>query len=49
MRRYFDMPDAIAMVAGRSRTVLYETDAEKWSFATGVMQLIGKEKNLGFR
>jgi hypothetical protein len=41
VRRYLDMPQAVAMAVERSRVVLYDDDHSSWQYPAAVAQQLG--------
>jgi hypothetical protein len=44
VQRIFDMPQAVAMAAGRSQVVLYHDDAQAWQYPQQVAATLGWDK-----
>lgn len=49
VRRFLDMPQAIAMAAAKSRTIVYQQDSGEWEFVKSTMRATDKQKNFQVR
>ncbi len=49
VRRYLDLPQAVAMAAERSKVVIYQPDDKGWEYPSEVAEKLGWEKSLQLR